>query len=130
MAGDENAFAINDLTPDLLFTYVSNKTLSDAARKQLEQIAGQKRQIAAAATGMQRLDSQISEVVRDQDRLRQNIGSLNQVSGQQQQVQAYARQLANQESQIASLRDRRAELDKKRAALESEMRNAIESMVF
>ena len=126
----ENAFAITDLTPDLLFTYVSNKTLSDAARKQLEQIAGQKRQIAATATEMQRLDSQISEVVRDQDRLRQNIGSLNQVSGQQQQVQAYARQLANQESQIASLRDRRAELDKKRAALESEMRNAIESMVF
>ena len=109
---------------------MSNKTLSDAARKQLEQIACQQRQIAATATEMQRRDSQISEVVRDQDRLRQNIGSLNQVSGQQQQVQAYARQLANQESQIASLRDRRAELDKKRAALESEMRNAIESMVF
>ena len=126
----ENAFAITDLTPDVLFTYVSNKSLSDAARKQLEQIAGQKRQIAAATNEMQRLDSQINDVVRDQDRLRQNIGSLNQVSGQQQQVQAYARQLANQESQLASLRDHRAELEKKRAALESEMRNAIESMVF
>jgi hypothetical protein len=126
----ENAFAITDLTPDVLFTYVSNKSLSDAARKQLEQIAAQKRQIADAATGMQRLDSQVNELVRDQERLRQNIGSLNQVSGQQQQVQAYARQLAGQESQLASLRDRRAELEKKRAALESEMKSAIEGMVF
>ena len=35
----ERAFTITDLTPDVLFTYVRNKTFSDAARKQLEQIA-------------------------------------------------------------------------------------------
>jgi len=126
----DNSFAITDLTPDVLFTYVRNKNLSDAARKQLEQIANQKQQIAAAAREIERIDRQINDVVRDQERLRQNIMSLNQVSGQQQQVQTYAKQLAGQETQLATLRDRRAELDTKRATLESAVSGAIENMTF
>jgi chromosome segregation ATPase len=114
----------------VLFTYARNKTFSDAARKQLEQIANLKQQVAAAGRAIQSLESQINEVVSDQDRLRRNIGSLNQVSGQQQQVQTYAQKLASQESQLASLRDRRADLDKKRAAIESEVSGSIESMTF
>jgi len=126
----ERAFTITDLTPDVLFTYVRNKTFSDAARKQLEQIANLKQQIAAAGREIQSLENQITEVTNDQERVRRNIGSLNQVSGQQQQVQAYAQRLAGQESQLASLRDRRAELDKKRAALEGEVSGSIESLAF
>jgi len=126
----DNSFSITDLTPDALFTYVRNKNLGEAARKQLEQIANQKQQIAAAAREIERIDRQITDVVHDQERLRQNIMSLNQVSGQQQQVQAYAKQLAGQETQLASLRDRRAELDKKRAALEAAVSSGIEDMAF
>jgi len=126
----ERAFTITDLTPDVLFTYVRNKDFSDAARKQLEQIAKLKEQIAAAGREIQSLESQINDVVNDQERVRRNIASLNQVNGQQQQVQAYAQRLASQESQLAMLRDRRAEQDKKRAALEAEVSSSIESMVF
>ena len=43
----DNSFAITNLTPDILTTYVRNKALSDAARKQLEQIVSLKSQIAA-----------------------------------------------------------------------------------
>jgi len=126
----DNSIAITDLTPDVLFTYVRNKNLSDSARTQLEQIAASKQQIASAASEMERLEGQINDVIHDQERLRQNIGSLNQVSGQQQQVQAYAQRLSSQESQLASLRDHRAELDRKRAALEAEVSSSIESMTF
>ena len=105
----ERAFAMTDLTPDVLFTYVRNKTFSDAARKQLEHIADLKQQIVTAGRESQSLESQINDIIRDQDRLRQNIVSLNQVNGQQQQVQSYAQRLASQESQLASLRDRRAD---------------------
>jgi hypothetical protein len=126
----ENAVSITDLTPDVLFTYVRNKNLAEAARKQLEPIADRKQQIAAADRERQHLEGQINDVIHDQERLRQNIGSLNQVSGQQQQVEAYAQRLSSQESELASLRDRRAELDKKRAALESEVSRSIETMTF
>jgi hypothetical protein len=126
----DQSVSLTDLTPDVLFTYAGNKKLSDAARRQLEQIASRKQQIAAASREMERLDHQIGQIVSDQERLRQNIGSLNQVSGQQQQVQTYARQLANQEAQLAGLRDHRAELEKKRAELESEVSTLIEAMSF
>jgi chaperonin cofactor prefoldin len=126
----ERAFTITDLTPDVLLTYVSNKTFSDASRQPLEHIVNLKRQITATAREIQSLETQINDLINDQERVRRNIGSLNQVSGQQQQVQTYAQRLASQESQLASLRDRRADLDKKRAALESEVSSSIESIAF
>jgi hypothetical protein len=126
----ERALTITDLTPDVLLTYVRNKDFSEAARRQLEHIADLKAQIAAAGREIQSLENQINEVVNDQERLRRNIGSLNPVSGQQQQVQAYAQRLAAQETQLAALRDRRADLDRKHAALESESGSAIESLTF
>ena len=66
----------------------------------------------------------------DQERIRQNINSLNHVSGQQEQVQKYARQLADQEAQLATLRDRQSEVERKRAALQSELNSLIEKMDF
>ena len=126
----ERAFAMTDLTPDVLFTYARNKTFSDTDRRQIEHLANLKQQVSTAGREIQRLESQINDVVADQERVRRNIGSLNQVSGQQQQVQAYAQRLASQESELATLRDRRADLDKKRAALESEVTSSIESMAF
>ncbi len=111
----EHAYTITDLTPDVLFTYVRNKDLNEAGRKQLEHIADLKQQMAAAAREIGSIERQVGEIVHDQERLRQNIGSLNQVNGQQQQVQAYAQRLAAQESELAAIRDRRADLDKKLA---------------
>jgi hypothetical protein len=126
----DNTFAFTNLTPDLIAAWTRNKALSDAARKQLEQALSIKSQIAAAESDIRRTDSDITAIVRDQDRLRQNIGSLNQVSGQQQQVQTYARQLADQEGKLGALRDRAAELQRKRAALEAELNAALEKMEF
>ena len=70
-------------------------------------------------------------MTRDQERMRQNIESLNRVSGQQQQVQNYARQLAAQEAELAGLRDQAAVPQRKRkAALESELAKRIASVEF
>ena len=138
----EEKFAVNEervydsstqvasLTPDILASYTQNRTLSDASRKQLESIATLKRQIAAADAEARRAESEVASITRDQERIRQNINSLNQVSGQQQQVQTYARQLASQEARIAALHDTIAEQQKKRAALEAEMNALIEKIEF
>jgi len=79
---------------------------------------------------MQRTEAGINGIARDQDRIRQNINSLNKVNGQQEQVQKYARQLADQEIQLASLRDRQSEFERKRAALQSELNSLIEKIDF
>ena len=126
----DSSYSVANLTPDLLTTYVQNKALSDSARKQLEAILTAKRSIADNDAALNRATQEFTDLTRDQDRLRQNIESLNRVSGQQEQVQQYARQLATQETRLASLRDRQAELRKKKAALESELNSLIEKMDF
>jgi hypothetical protein len=126
----DTTFGVTNLTPDVLFTYTQNKNLSDAARKQLGDILARKRQIADNDAERRRVEMQVANIVRDQDRIRQNINSLNHVAGQQEQVQKYARQLDTQEGQLATLRDRQAELERKGAALQSELNSLIEKMEF
>ncbi len=126
----DQTVALANTTSDFLLTYIQNKDLDEAARKQLESIAGQKRQVAANDVAIERTEEQINELVRDQDRIRQNIYALNQVSGQQEQVQTYARQLAVQETKLASLRDGEAGLKLRKTALEAGIDKLIEGMEF
>ncbi|MCC6857162.1 MAG: hypothetical protein IT158_01300 [Bryobacterales bacterium] len=126
----ETTFAVVDMTPDVLATYVQNKALSPAGRKQLEQILAQKRVLAETEAEIRSTETQFNDLTRDQERLRKNIESLNRVSGQQTQVQDYARRLADQEARLASLRDRIAELQKKRDALRRDLADLIEKADF
>ena len=126
----ERTVAVANLTPDVLVSYVQNKDLSAAAREHLEQILEKKRQIAASDGEMGRVQQQVQTLFSDQERIRQNINSLNRVSGQEQQVQTYARQLATQEGQLATLRDRLSQLEQQKATQEGELNSLIERMEF
>jgi hypothetical protein len=126
----ERTVALVNATPGLLLTYIQNKALDEDARRQLDRIAQQKSRVAANDAEIRRAQEQIDELVRDQERLRQNISSLNRVAGQQEQVQSYAKKLADEEVQLAALRDRLAELRKTKAALEAELNELIEKAQF
>jgi hypothetical protein len=122
--------AITSLNPPMLLTYIRNRNISDAARRQLQQLADLKTRIADAESESGRLDTDIQNVSNDEERARQNISSLSQVSGQQQLVQDYARKLADSEAQIATLRERRKQIGDQRAALATQLNSAIEKLDF
>jgi hypothetical protein len=126
----DQSFQVTNLTPDVLLGYVRNRALSDAGRRQLQRIADQKSQIAENDRALQEAEGQIRSLAADEERIRQNITSLNSVSGQQQQVQNYARQLDEHEQQLATLRDRQAEVQKKKAALQGELDKLVEGLSF
>ena len=126
----DSTTAVSSLTPDVLLTYVQNKALTDAARRELQQIVDLKRQIAALDNQIRQADGDVNSLTQDQNRIRQNMMSLNQVSGQQDQVQKYARQLATQESQLAAMRDHQSDLKKQRTAEESNLNGRIEKLDF
>ncbi len=126
----DQSYGLSNLTPDVIVYWAQNKSISDAARRQLEQLRDLKAQLAAVAAELTSNDNEIAAVTRDQDRTRQNINSLNSVSGQQQQVQTYARQLADLEGRITKLRDRHSELEKQKAALQAQVNAVIEKMSF
>jgi len=122
--------SVSSLNPDGLLTYIRNKSIGDAARRQLQQIADVKSQIANADSEKRSVTDQVNNLTRDEERNRQNIASLSAVSGQQQLVQDYARKLSDQETQIAALRDRETALDKQQAALQTQLNGLIEKLDF
>jgi chromosome segregation ATPase len=126
----ESSHTISSLNSDFLLTYVRNEKLSAAARAQLEKLAALKAQVEQADRSARQVDTDIRNLERDQDRLRQNINSLNQVSGQQEQVGRYARTLAEQETKLAALRDRQSELAQRKASLEGDISALIDKMEF
>jgi hypothetical protein len=126
----DNTFALSSLSPDNLQVYFQNKAIPEAARRQLGKILDQKTQIAANDQEIRRMENEQNEAIRDQERIRQNITSLNNVSGQQEQVQTYSRQLAAQEKNLASLRDRLSEARKQKTALETALNTMIEQLTF
>lgn len=126
----DETVAVSSWTPDAITTFLSGRSVNDAARRQLEQIAAKKRQIAEADNQARTLETEMNEMVRDQERLRQNIASLRSVSGQDEQVQRYSRQLATQESQIATTRDQIREQRRKKQSLEKELAAQIEALEF
>ena len=126
----EQSVAVVNLTPDVLVSYLQNRSLSDAGRRQLQRIADQKRLVAENDRALQDVDAQMRGLTADEERVRRNIQSLNNVAGQQQQVQTYARQLDTQEQQLAGLRDKQAELQKKKSALQGELDKLMEAMTF
>jgi chromosome segregation ATPase len=126
----DSTTAVSSLTPDVLLTYVQNKALSETGRRQLQQIADAKRQIAGFDEQISQIDSNVKGIVNDQTRVRENIRSLNQVSGQQDQVQKYARELSTQENELAGLRDQLSDLKKQKAAREASLNTLIEALDF
>ena len=55
----ETSVTLVNLTPDFLLSYVQNKALDEAARKQLERIVQQKKAIAANDAEIRRTDQQL-----------------------------------------------------------------------
>jgi chaperonin cofactor prefoldin len=126
----DQAYSVSSLSPDILHSYIQNRALTDAAKRQLQRVADQKSKIGDLDRELQQASTQVRDLTSDEERIRQNIGSLNSVSGQQQQVQTYARQLEQHEQQLATLRDRQAELQKQKAALQAELDRLIDALTF
>jgi hypothetical protein len=126
----EESIMVSSMTPDVLLNYVQSKNLPAAAKKQLEAVVAKKGEVSGVDNELRRIETQMAEMSRDQDRIRQNINSLNHVAGQEAQVTRYANDLARQEGTLAQLRDRQSELRKRKAALETELNAMIEKLEF
>jgi len=126
----DQTISLTNAAPDVLATWIQNKALGDVGRRQLEQIAQKKADIAANDTALAQVQTDQTNASQDQERLRQNIQSLNAVAGQQDQVQQYARKLAALEARLATLRDNESDLRKKKAQLQADLNSLFEKADF
>ncbi len=126
----DTQISVSSLNPNDILVYLRNKNVTDTAKRQLQQIADMKTQIASLDAEKRSATDEVNNISRDEERNRQNIASLSNVSGQQQIVQDYARRLTDQETQIAKLRDRAGALDQQRGRLQAELNGLIEKLDF
>jgi len=126
----DESTAVSSLTPDAILSFIAGRAISDAGRRQLEQIANRKRDSADAENQARTSEGEMNELIRDQDRLRQNIGSLRNITGQEEQVQRYSRQLAAQETQIATMRDQIKDQRKRKQTIDKEIQVLVEKLEF
>lgn len=126
----DQTISISSITPDVIATYLQNKSLSEAGRRQLDQIAQKKREVAANDGQLRQAQADLNNLTQDEERQRRNIESLRNVAGQQNLVQQYASQLAAAEVKLAGLRDQQSELQRKKTTLEGELNGLIEKAEF
>jgi hypothetical protein len=127
---DQQTVAVSSMTPNVLASWLENKTLTAEATRQLEAIAKKKREIANNDGAIKQAEAGMAGLTQDQDRLRRNIESLRKVQGQDAQVQQYSRQLSANELKIVDLRNTESELRQRKAALEAELQGLIENAEF
>src|ERR1051325_10106081 len=58
----DQSIAVTSLTPDAMLAWVQNKALSDTGRRQLEQIAQKKRDIAGNDAALRRTESELNDL--------------------------------------------------------------------
>jgi septal ring factor EnvC (AmiA/AmiB activator) len=126
----DTTFTVGMMDEGTALFYLQNKALSAQGKQQLQQMIDKKRQIASVDADLSRLDTEVREANEEQQRLRQNVDSLNRVAGQDEQVRKYAAQLTAQDARLAQLRDQQAALRKQKATLTSELNAFVEKMEF
>jgi hypothetical protein len=129
-SSDRSTVLVSNFTSDLLVTFVSAKAISESGRKALQQIVDQKAKIAAVDQSLKQTQSEMEEASQAENRLRQNIQTLNAVNGQRDQVQTWSQQLASEEVRYTKLRDQASALDKQKAALQAELNDMIAKLEF
>ena len=121
---------VSNMNSDQLVEFIKGRSINDAGKRQLQTIADRKRQLADLDSQIAAVEADVTDTTRDQDRMRQNISSLNSVSGQQEQVQRYAKQLSDGEGRLATLRDQQRDGRKKKQGLEREMAGLVNKLEF
>lgn len=126
----DQSSSVTNATPDVLIAMTQGRPLSAAGRTQLDRIIAKKREIIANQAQVQTAQTTLANLTTDQQRFRDNIGSLRNVAGQEQLVQQYAKQLSDSEARFASTRDQQAQLERTAQTLQAELNTLIENADF
>jgi hypothetical protein len=122
---DGRRIALTNLGGDQLAFYLENVELTDADREALTAVLEVQRRLADIDRSIVVLETQVNEVFRDQNRIRDNMGVLDRNSAL---YRRYLADLEAQENQLRDLRARIASLRDARAAAERERDDLIERL--
>jgi hypothetical protein len=124
----EQHFRLVDSTDQQLTVFLQNAKASPAVMQQFEPVFAAKRIVAALDVQIGDKQSAINQLVDDQKRLRDNLGSLKGSAEERSLAKRYTAELNTQEDTLATLRSDLAALEQQRQGAEADLSKKIESL--
>jgi hypothetical protein len=119
---------VSSVTSDHIALWIREKAISPALETALREVITRKNAIAGVAAQIAAQQSQIDEIARDQQRIRENMKSLTRSAEERALLQRYVRQLDEQENRLETLRKEVQTLTAERQRLDAELTRFIENI--
>ncbi len=121
----ETTASLQQLSADYLFEFEDPDSLTPALRDALAAVTAKRGELAAVEGECKRVDATLQELVRNQERLRQNIRILRNLAGQEERLNRNVAELAECDARISTLRERLASLRDQKDKLAAELNDAL-----
>lgn len=126
----ETRLSVGDVN-DAFFTQLAQSGIAPAdLQNAFKPILDKRAEVAGHERRVNELQSQLAEIVRDQERLRENMKALRGSAEERQLLQRYTRQLDEQENRLESLRRDIASATERRNAARAELSTLIGELKF
>lgn len=120
----ESTVALSNLQSEGILFYINQRTLSEKVRNALSRVIELRNELSQASRTRGELENRITQITRDQERIRSNMGVLDRTSAL---YQRYLKTLGDQEDSLAELQQKLSEArgleNLKRKALEEYLSN-------
>ena len=126
----ESRVTIGDSTDEYLTQLITRSGAPEALQRALAPIIAKRGEVAALERQLAALGNDLTAIVRDQERLRENMKALRGSAEEKQLLQRYTRQLDEQENKLDALRTSIADITKRRDAARSELNTLIAGFTF
>ena len=117
----ETSIYVSTITDTQVAAFVEEKTIKPAVEEALRRVIAKKNEISAVEQEMRLRQTEMEAIDKDQARLRENMKALKGSPEEKALLQRYTRQLDGQEDRLAALKKENADLQTKRATLQTEL---------
>jgi hypothetical protein len=126
----ETTYQVASLSDDQLALFVRQRALTAEAEQALRAILAKKSEIGAVDAEITARTSEVDQIFRDQERLRENLKALGTRAEERTLVSRYTRQLEEQETRLDAIKRELAEHEAKRRGLQTELERMIAGISF
>jgi len=122
---EEAQYVLTNLNSDTVAFLVDQKRVTPVMQQAFERILAQKRKIGDLNQQITQRDQEVTEITKDQNRLRENMKALKGSAEEKALIQRYTGQLNAQEDRFAALRKETADLKAQRDQAEQELERMV-----
>ncbi len=125
---DLTTYRLSNLTSDNIALFVKSRYLNPQMKQALDGILDLKSQIAALDQQLRAKQQEISTVVKDQERMRENLRALGKSDEERQLLARYVAKISQGEDRLEKLRGEEKEMTEQRAAWQRQLDETLRKL--